>query len=185
MKVEELAIHGLLRLTPRRFEDERGYFCETFNAATFEAATGMRTAFVQDNHSLSREAGVLRGLHAQRPPFAQAKLVHVTRGRIFDVAVDARPASPTFGQWLAVELSAEDGAQIFIPQGFLHGFLTLEACTEVSYKVDAPYSPDHQMGVVWNDAHLRIDWPLGDRSPILSPKDRDLPGFDALGTPVL
>src|SRR4051812_47915385 len=122
MEVERFPLAGLVRLVPPRFDDERGFFSETFNAATFRKAVGVDTVFIQDNQSLSRDVGVLRGLHCQRPPFAQAKLVRVTRGRILDVAVDIRRSSPTYGQWAATELSAENWAQFFIPAGFLHGY---------------------------------------------------------------
>ncbi|MDQ0392170.1 dTDP-4-dehydrorhamnose 3,5-epimerase [Labrys monachus] len=177
MEVERLALAGLVRLVPPRLGDERGFFSETFNAARFRQAAGTDTVFVQDNQSLSRQAGVLRGLHGQRAPFAQAKLVRVTRGRIFDVAVDVRRASPTYGRWAATELSAENWAQLFIPAGFLHGFYTLEPETEVQYKVDAHYAADHEIGVVWNDPELGIAWPLEGGSPLLSDKDRGLPTF--------
>jgi dTDP-4-dehydrorhamnose 3,5-epimerase len=175
MEVERFPLSGLVRLTPPRFGDERGFFSETFNAATFREAVGSDAVFIQDNQSLSREVGVLRGLHCQRPPFAQAKLVRVTRGRILDVAVDIRRSSPTFGRWAATELSADNWAQLFIPTGFLHGYYTLEPETEVQYKVDAPYARDHEAGVIWSDPQLGIAWPLGTAAPILSDKDRVLP----------
>lgn len=175
MDVEKFSLAGLLRLVPARFADERGFFSETFNAATFRREAGIDAVFVQDNQSMSKEVGVLRGLHCQRPPFAQAKLVRVTRGRIYDVAVDIRLSSPTYGQWAATELSAQNWAQLFIPAGFLHGYCTLEPETEVQYKVDAPYAPDHEAGVIWNDPEIGIDWPLGTGAPILSGKDRALP----------
>jgi dTDP-4-dehydrorhamnose 3,5-epimerase len=183
MQGVDFPLAGLLRLVPRRFEDERGYFSETFNSVTFKAATGLETIFVQDNQSLSRNPGTLRGLHCQRPPYAQAKLIRVTRGRIFDVAVDIRKASPTFGQWAATELSAENGAQLFIPRGFLHGFCTLEANTEVQYKVDAFYEPGHEIGVIWNAPEIGIAWPLGNAEPILSGKDGVLPVFADFSSP--
>jgi len=183
MQVADFPLAGLLRLVPRRFEDERGYFSETFNAVTFKAMTALETVFVQDNQSLSRNPGTLRGLHCQRPPYAQAKLIRVTRGRIFDVAVDIRKASPTFGQWAATELSAENGAQLLIPRGFLHGFCTLEANTEVQYKVDAFYEPGHEIGVIWNAPEIGIAWPLGNAEPILSGKDGALPVFAGFSSP--
>lgn len=164
-------------LTPRRFEDDRGWFSETWSRARLEAA-GIDHDFCQDNHSLSRPAGTLRGMHFQTPPFAQTKLVRCLRGRIFDVVVDVRRASPTFGQWRGIELSADNGKQLLIPTGFAHGFLTLEAGCEIAYKVDQPYSAAHDGGFAWNDTAVAIDWPLvGD--PVLSDKDRMLPPLDA------
>jgi dTDP-4-dehydrorhamnose 3,5-epimerase len=183
MQVEALPLAGLTRLTPPRFGDERGFFSETFNMAEFQELTATQTVFVQDNQSLSRQAGVLRGLHCQRPPFAQAKLVRVTRGRIFDVAVDIRRSSPTFGRWAATELSVENWAQLFVPEGFLHGFYTLEPDTEVQYKVSAPYARDHEMGVIWNDPQIGIAWPRGDGTPILSGKDGLLPRLSDFDSP--
>jgi dTDP-4-dehydrorhamnose 3,5-epimerase len=183
MQVEALPLAGLTRLTPPRFGDERGFFSETFNMAAFQELTATRTVFVQDNQSLSRQAGVLRGLHCQRPPFAQAKLVRVTRGRIFDVAVDIRKSSPTFGRWAATELSAENWAQLFVPEGFLHGFYTLEPDTEVHYKVNAYYAPDHETGVIWNDPQIGIEWPLSQAIPTLSGKDKGLPRFADFNSP--
>ena len=161
-------------IRPRRFGDDRGWFSETYNADRYPAL-GVPVTFVQDNHSMSRDVGVLRGLHWQAPPFAQAKLVRCVRGRIWDVAVDSRRGSPTFGQWIAAELSADNGHQLFVPVGFAHGFVTLEPDTEVEYKVSAPYSPEHEGGVIWNDPALGLPWPLDDRTPILSPKDEVLP----------
>lgn len=160
-------------LTPRRFEDERGWFSETWNRSRLLAA-GIDCDFCQDNHSLSRPAGTLRGMHFQTPPFAQTKLVRCLRGRIFDVAVDIRRASPTFGQWRAIELSAENGKQLLIPAGFAHGFLTLEPDCEIAYKVDAPYAAASDAGFAWDDPAVGIDWPLTG-TPVLSDKDRDLP----------
>jgi dTDP-4-dehydrorhamnose 3,5-epimerase len=183
MQVKTFPISGVLQLSVARFGDERGFFSETYSADKFNTATDTETVFVQDNQSLSRSIGVVRGLHCQRPPFAQAKLVRVTRGRIFDVAVDIRNGSPTYGQWAGAELSAENWLQLFIPKGFLHGFCTLEPDTEVQYKVDAPYAPDHEIGVVWNDARLGIDWPLNETMPILSGKDENLPAFADFTSP--
>ena len=167
-------------LRPRRFADARGWFSESWNAARF-ASWGVDVSFVQDNHSLSRAAGTLRGLHFQTAPFAQAKLVRCTRGAIFDVAVDIRSASPTYRHWVSAELSAENGDQLFVPAGYAHGFLTLEPDTEVMYKVDAPYAPEADGGVIWNDASLGIDWPLNGAAPLLSDKDALLPMLDAIG----
>jgi dTDP-4-dehydrorhamnose 3,5-epimerase len=161
-------------ITPRRFADSRGWFSESWNARTF-SEFGIMTNFFQDNHSLSRSALTLRGLHFQRTPDAQAKLVRCLRGRIYDVAVDIRAESPTFRQWVGVELSAELGNQLFVPAGYAHGFLTLEADCEVAYKVDAYYAPGSDGGIAWNDPGLGIAWPLDGQSPHLSDKDAALP----------
>jgi dTDP-4-dehydrorhamnose 3,5-epimerase len=163
-------------ITPRRFSDSRGWFTESWNARTF-AAQGITTEFCQDNHSLSRPAFTLRGLHFQRTPHAQAKLVRCLRGRIFDVAVDIRAHSPTFKQWVGVELSAEAGNQLFVPAGYAHGFLTLEPDCEVAYKVDAYYAPEADGGIAWNDPNIAIDWPLDGALPHLSDKDAALPAL--------
>lgn len=171
--VERLEIEGLLLLTPRRFGDERGFFSETFKDVLFEALD-LPIRFVQDNHSYSAERGVLRGLHLQRPPFAQDKLVRCTRGRILDVAVDLRVGSPTYGRHVGVELSAENWRQLLVPIGFAHGFLTLTPDAEVMYKVSAPYSAASEDGIAWDDPDLAIDWPLEGRAPILSEKDKVL-----------
>jgi dTDP-4-dehydrorhamnose 3,5-epimerase len=156
------------------FVDSRGYFTEVYNRRAFEAA-GITDEFVQDNLSLSVEAGTVRGLHFQTPPFAQAKLIRVGRGRILDVAVDLRRASPTYGRHVAVELSAENGLQLIIPIGFAHGFCTLEPNTEVSYKVTAHYSATHDQGIAWNDPALGIEWPVDPSRVILSDKDTRYP----------
>ncbi len=174
MQSKRLEIEGLIEVVPVRHGDARGHFSETYNAARF-AEAGIGASFVQDNHSYSAHAGVLRGLHFQAPPFAQDKLVRVVRGAVLDVAVDIRHGSPTFGKWLAVTLTAEEGNQLFIPAGFAHGFLTLEPSTEVIYKVSAPYSPDHDHSVAYDDPDLGIDWPLGGSAPLLSPKDAAAP----------
>ena len=173
MLVKELGIAGLVLVTVPRLRDARGWFMESWSRARWEAA-GLAHDWCQENHSYSARAGTLRGLHAQRPPAAQAKLVRCIRGRIWDVAVDMRADSPTRGTWRAVELGPEEGRQLLIPRGFLHGFLTLEDGTEVLYKVDAPYAPEAEVTVAWNDPALAIDWPLaraGVREPILSEKD--------------
>ncbi len=160
-------------IQPRKFEDSRGFFVETYSAPALQAA-GIDLTFVQDNQSYSAEIGTLRGLHFQRPPFAQDKLVRVIRGRIWDVAVDMRRSSPTFGKWFGIELSAENQTQLLVPIGFAHGFLTLESDTEVIYKVSAPYSGSHDAGVAWDDPDLGIDWPLPVARPVLSDKDQVL-----------
>jgi len=165
-------------LIPRRFEDERGWFCESWNRARLVQA-GIDVDFSQDNHSLSRPAGTLRGLHFQAPPDAQTKLVRCLRGRIFDVVVDVRRASPTIGQWRGIELSAANGKQLLIPPGYAHGFLTLEPDCEVAYKVDAPYAAASEGGIAWDDPAIAIEWPLTG-GVLLSDRDRTLPLLDQL-----
>ena len=169
MNVLPTAIDGVLILEPRVFADDRGWFCESFNQRAFEAAVGGPVTFVQDNHSSSR-AGVLRGLHYQvdRP---QGKLVRVVRGAVFDVAVDIRPASPTFGQWVGLELSAENRRQLWVPAGLAHGFLVLSAAAECLYKTTDYYAPACERCIVWNDPDLAIAWPL-EGEPVVSEKDR-------------
>ncbi|MGH6990500.1 MAG: dTDP-4-dehydrorhamnose 3,5-epimerase, partial [Stellaceae bacterium] len=170
-----LALSEVMLIVPDRHGDARGYFSETFNAARF-AEIGIGDAFVQDNESLSRDHGTLRGLHCQVPPYAQGKLVRVLRGAAFDVAVDARVGSPSHGKWVAARLTAEEGEQLWIPPGFLHGYLTLVDETEIFYKVTAPYRPEAERGIAWNDPDIAIGWPLMG-APILSAKDRVLPAF--------
>ncbi|QRM53289.1 dTDP-4-dehydrorhamnose 3,5-epimerase [Sinorhizobium sp. BG8] len=173
-EIRPLGLDGVFELTPRRFQDDRGFFVETYNAARF-AADGIDTTFVQDNHSYSAEAGTLRGLHYQLPPRAQVKLVRVVRGRVFDVVVDIRRGSPTFAKWLGIELSAATGNQILVPAGFAHGFLTLEPDTEVLYKVSDFYSPDHDRALRFDDPEIGIDWPVAAGSLRMSAKDREAP----------
>ena len=182
LKVEALEIPDVKLVTPARFGDARGFFSETYNAARFEAA-GIPASFVQDNHSYSEKAGTVRGLHFQAPPFAQAKLVRVLRGAILDVAVDVRRSSPTYGKWVKAELSAQNGAQLYVPQGFLHGFATLEAGTEIAYKVDNYYSKEADGAVLWNDPDLAIDWGLSGNQASLSDKDAAAPGFSGFMSP--
>jgi dTDP-4-dehydrorhamnose 3,5-epimerase len=185
MQIEACDIPGLVVLTPRRFGDDRGWLCESWNARRM-AEAGFDIDFCQDNHSLSRDPGTLRGLHFQRPPFAQTKLVRCTAGRIFDVAVDARMGSPAYGQWQGVTLSAANGRQILIPKGCLHGFLTLEPNSEVQYKVDAAYSSASEGEIAWNDPDIGIDWPLreaGVDAPSLSAKDAAAIGFTEFDSP--
>lgn len=165
---------SLLVLCPKRFQDNRGWFSETWNAKR-AASQGVDAQFCQDNQSLSRGRHTVRGLHFQAPPYAQAKLVRCPRGRIFDIAVDIRRESPTFGTWAGLELSAENGKQLFIPHGFAHGFITLEDDCEIAYKVDNYYSAEADGGIAWNDPEIGIDWGLGDTSPVLSDKDSALP----------
>ncbi|MFN3609644.1 MAG: dTDP-4-dehydrorhamnose 3,5-epimerase [Hyphomonas sp.] len=182
LQVEALEIPDVKLITPARFSDDRGFFSETYNATRFKDA-GIDSEFIQDNHSLSRPAGTVRGLHYQSPPFAQAKLVRVVRGAIIDVAVDVRAGSPTYGKWVKAELSAENGTQIFVPRGFLHGFVTLVPDTEVQYKVDAPYSKAHDGAVLWNDPDLAIDWGINGQVAVLSEKDADAQAFSAFKSP--
>jgi dTDP-4-dehydrorhamnose 3,5-epimerase len=174
MDIRETALPEVKILTPRRFGDARGWFSETWSA-TRMATAGLAFDWVQDNESLSAKAGTLRGLHCQAPPFAQTKLVHVVRGAIRDVAVDMRRGAPTFGCWVAEEISAANGAQILVPRGFLHGFITLTDDTHVIYKVDNPYHAASEGAVIWNDPDLAIDWGIAPDSVILSDKDRAAP----------
>ena len=174
MHIEALSIEAVKLVRPFRHGDARGYVVETWNREAF-AAAGIATDFVQDNTSFSARAGTIRGLHYQRPPRAQAKLVRVVRGAIYDVALDLRRASPTYGLHAAARLTADDGGQLFVPLGFAHGFCTLEPDTEVAYKVSAFYSREHDAGILWNDPALGIEWPLGGLVPVLSERDRGLP----------
>jgi dTDP-4-dehydrorhamnose 3,5-epimerase len=169
-------------LKPKRFGDERGWFVETYNQKRL-AEIGIDTAFCQDNHSLSRPVGVLRGLHFQAPPHGQVKLVRCIRGRLWDVAVDVRAGSPTYGQWVGAELSAENGHQLYVPIGFAHGFVTLEPDTEVEYKVSAFYDRDSEGGLIWNEPVLNLPWPLPPGGPILSDKDLLLPSLADFESP--
>lgn len=171
---------GVTVFEPKIFRDHRGCFFESFNAADFETATGIRTRFVQDNESVSRY-GVVRGLHYQRAPHAQSKIVRVVCGRILDIAVDLRRGSPAFGRHVAVELSADNRRQLFIPRGFAHGFATLSSEAIVQYKCDAPYVPSSEGGVAWNDPTLDIRWPLPAEDIVLSTKDAVLPSLDNCG----
>ncbi len=172
--VEATDIPDVKIITPKKFGDSRGFFSEVYNRKSFVEA-GIGLEFVQDNQSLSAQAGTLRGLHFQSPPFAQDKLVRVTRGRILDVAVDIRVSSPTFGKHVAVELSAENWRQLLVPIGFAHAFITLEASTEVIYKVTNYYSAANDLGLAWDDPDLGIAWPLPTEGVTLSDKDRTHP----------
>ena len=174
MIVERLAIPDVLLLTPPRFLDSRGFFSETWNAARF-ADAGISGPFVQDNHALSRDRGVLRGLHCQIGANAQGKLVRVVRGAIWDVAVDVRRGSPTYGKHVGAVLSMENWQQLWVPVGFLHGYCTLQPDTEVIYKVTAPYDKPAERGVIWNDPALAIPWPVPPAEVLLSDKDLVLP----------
>jgi len=172
MIFEKLKIEGLVVIKPDVFGDDRGFFLESYNQKKF-ADGGIKVNFVQDNHSRSRR-GVLRGLHFQKAPFAQDKLVRVTRGKVFDVAVDLRPDSPTFSQWAAVILSEENKKMFFIPQGFAHGFLALSEIVDFQYKVSNFYSQESEGGIIWNDPQVGIKWPL-QRGIILSERDKKWP----------
>ncbi|ASM74748.1 MULTISPECIES: dTDP-4-dehydrorhamnose 3,5-epimerase [Roseobacteraceae] len=174
MNFQHTSLSGVILLTPRRIGDDRGWFIETWNKRTL-AQGGITAGFVQDNHSMSADVGTLRGLHYQAPPHAQDKLVRCTRGAIWDVAVDVRRGSPDFGRWVGVALSAEGGEQLFIPKGFLHGFVTRTANAEVQYKCTNYYAPESDGSVAWDS--LGIDWGLTG-SPVLSGKDRAAPAFD-------
>ena len=182
LDVRSLSIPDVKLLTPRRFADTRGYFVETWNRKVFRAAR-IGADFCQDNQSLSRSAGTVRGLHFQKPPYAQAKLVSVLQGAIFDVAVDLRKTSPTFGKHVTAELRATDGTQLFVPTGFAHGFCTLEPDTIVLYKVDAHYAPEADAGIFWADESLAIAWPVAADRAHLSPKDAALPRFETVASP--
>jgi dTDP-4-dehydrorhamnose 3,5-epimerase len=176
LEVRRLAIPEVLEIKPRKFGDARGFFSETWSTEAMKSA-GLDFDFVQDNHSYSAARGVLRGLHFQLPPLAQDKLVRVSRGSIYDVAVDIRRGSPTYGQWVGLTLSAEIWNQILVPKGFAHGFVTLENHTEVQYKVTAPYSPEHERSIHFDDPALAIDWPVTTTEIQLSAKDNDAPSF--------
>jgi dTDP-4-dehydrorhamnose 3,5-epimerase len=180
VQIQRFDIEGPVLLTPKRWGDERGHFAEVFRQDVFDREVGPRV-FVQDNHSTSMVKGTLRGLHFQRPPFAQGKLVRVTRGAALDVIVDARVSSPTFGRHLAVELSEDNGHVFWVPAGFLHGFCTLTDHVDFLYKVTAYYSQPHDGAVRWNDPDLGIRWPFDDASVTLSPKDQAAPAFRDLG----
>lgn len=182
MKIEPTELSGAVVLTPRRFGDHRGFFSETWNRQALREA-GIEIDFVQDNQSLSREAGTVRGLHYQAPPHAQAKLVRCGRGRLLDVAVDARRGSPTYGRWVTVELSAENGRQFLIPAGFLHGFVTLEPDSEILYKCSDYYAPACDGAVRWDDPDLEIDWGLSASGAILSEKDASAPLWRDFNSP--
>lgn len=181
MDVQPLAIAEVLRIIPRRFNDERGCFEETYNQRRL-SEHGVDTVFVQDNQSVSLRKGTLRGIHFQRPPYAQAKLVRCARGSVLDVAVDLRSDSPTFGRHVSTILSEENGAQLLVPEGFGHGFLTLEDDCHVQYKVSAFYVPEADAGIQWNDAVLGIDWGIEADRVFLSDKDRSLPLLKDVGT---
>lgn len=174
MEIVKTELPGVVMLTPRRFGDARGFFSEVYNRDAY-AGLGIDVEFVQDNHSLSREVGVVRGLHFQSPPHAQAKLVRVGAGRVLDVAVDIRRGSPTYGRWVGVELSADAGNQLYIPVGFLHGFAVLEPNSELLYKCSDFYAPDCDGAVRFDDPDIGIDWGIDPKAAILSDKDAKAP----------
>jgi dTDP-4-dehydrorhamnose 3,5-epimerase len=176
LKIVETKLKGVLVIEPVVFGDHRGWFTETYSNSSFKNS-GIDLDFVQDNHSFSASKGTLRGLHYQLEPKAQTKLVRCTKGIIFDVAVDIREGSPTFGQWIGLELSAENKKQLLVPKGFAHGFMTLTEDVEVQYKVDEVYSPEHDRGIIWNDPMINIEWPIYIK-PILSDKDEGAPKLE-------
>ena len=180
--VARLSIPDVLEVQPRKFVDHRGYFVETFNRREFEGL-GLANEFVQDNQSLSVRRGTVRGLHFQLPPHSQAKLVRVLRGAVFDVAVDLRRGSPTFGRSCSAILSAEQANQLFVPRGFAHGFCSLEADTEVAYKVDAYYAAECDAGLIWHDLDLGIEWPVRICDVVLPEKDAALPRLADFASP--
>lgn len=184
MQIVSLDIPEVKLITPKRFGDARGFFMETFSAPKL-AEHGIERDWVQDNHSLSARPGVLRGLHFQAPPHAQAKLVRVVKGRVWDVAVDIRVGSPTYGKWVGAELSADNDQQMFIPEGFAHGFITLQPDTEFLYKVSSVYAPQSDAGIKWDDPDLNLPWPLDglEGGPQLSDKDTVLPTFADFKSP--
>jgi dTDP-4-dehydrorhamnose 3,5-epimerase len=177
--ITPLAIPEVLLITPKRHGDARGWFAETWSEAVM-AEAGLTHPFVQDNQAFNAKKGTLRGLHFQTAPHAQGKLVRVLRGAIFDVAVDLRPGSPSYGRWVAATLTATGGGQLFVPRGFAHGYVTLEDDTELFYKVDGKYAPELEGGVAWDDPDLAIAWPFNGE-PVLSEKDQKLPWLNDLG----
>jgi dTDP-4-dehydrorhamnose 3,5-epimerase len=180
--VEPLKIPEVVVVRPRRFGDARGWFMETYRQDAYQQL-GIAVTFIQDNQAFSQTAGTLRGLHFQAPPNAQAKLVRVVRGAIFDVAVDIRRGSPSYGSWAGARLSAEGGEQLFVPPGFAHGYCTLEADTEVAYKCDAYYAPESEGGINASDSALAIAWPFEPEAMTLSAKDQTLPPFRDFDSP--
>jgi dTDP-4-dehydrorhamnose 3,5-epimerase len=182
VKITKTKIDGVLVIEPAKYVDDRGFFSDVFKQAAL-VAEGIDLTWIQDNHSFSAQRGVVRGLHFQSPPMAQAKLLRVVRGAIFDVAVDLRRASPSYGQHVSVKLSADNWQQVLIPVGCAHGFCTLSDETEVIYKVTSGYSPAHEGGLRWNDPALAIDWPIPQQAAILSHRDSQWPGLEAFDSP--
>ena len=180
MQFKETPLAGAYIIEPRVHRDHRGFFLESYKESVFQAK-GLNLRFVQDNHARSEERGVLRGLHFQKQPFAQTKLVRAIRGKIYDVIVDIRRKSPTYGQSFGIELSEENFLMLLVPVGFAHGYCTITVESEVTYKVDAPYSPQCEGGILWNDPKLKIQWPVS--NPILSAKDSQLPLLQQLQSP--
>ena len=181
MKIHETRLNGLLVIEPKRHGDHRGFFAETYSQRAY-AGLGVNVTFVQDNHSLSAVVGTVRGLHFQAPPAAQAKLVRCGRGTIFDVAVDIRRGSPTYGRWAGYTLSAENGAQLYVPVGFAHGFATLEPDSEIIYKCSDYYAPETVGALRWDDPDICIKWPLS-APPVLSGKDATAPSLASFNSP--
>jgi len=182
MKIEKTLLTGVIIITPARFGDHRGFFSESYSAKVL-AEHGITTQFVQDNHSLSMIQGTIRGLHFQAPPYAQDKLVRCGRGALFDVAVDIRNGSPTYGQWFGTELSFENGKQMLVPAGFAHGFVTRTQDTEIIYKCSDYYAQEAEGSIAWDDATIGIDWGLGGIPPVLSEKDANAPSLADLNSP--
>ena len=180
MEFQETSLKGAYLIKPQVFQDERGFFLENYSKKIFTEA-GIEADFVQDNHSLSVTKGTLRGLHFQNPDHAQAKLVRVTKGAAYDVIVDLRKDSPTFGKWEGFELRDDNFYMLFVPRGFAHGFCTLADYTEFQYKCDNFYNPESESGILWNDPDLKIYWPI--KNPILSQKDKQLPFFKDIKSP--
>lgn len=181
-KFERTPLSGVVVITPTRFGDHRGFFSESYSAKAL-AELAITTEFVQDNHSLSTSQGTLRGIHFQAPPHAQDKLVRCGRGALYDVAVDIRLGSPTYGQWFGIELSFKNGKQMLVPAGFAHGFVTLAPETEIIYKCSDYYAPETEGAVAWDDPQVGIDWRLGDMTPVLSDKDANAPSLADLNSP--
>lgn len=182
ISVERTPLLGVVVITPDRFGDHRGFFSESYSSKALDEH-GITTQFVQDNHSLSTTQGTIRGLHFQAPPHAQDKLVRCGRGALFDVAVDIRKGSPTYGQWFGVELSFENGKQLLVPAGFAHGFVTRAPETEIIYKCSDYYAQETEGAVAWDDPQVGIDWGLGDVAPVLSDKDANAPSLADLNSP--
>lgn len=182
MDVRTTKLQGVLVLKPRRFADARGYFVETYTEREFRRA-GIMATFVQDNQAFSLHRGTIRGLHFQLPPAEQAKLIRVIRGSVYDVAVDLRLGSPTYGQWIAERLTADSGDQLYVPRGLAHGYCTLEPDTELAYKVDSYYTPACDSGIIWNDPTLNIPWPVAPQTAIVSDRDTRLASFAAFASP--
>lgn len=184
LEIEKTALDGVLILTPQRFGDNRGFFSESWNRKRMEDA-GLGIDFVQDNHSLSEQVGTVRGLHYQSPPFGQAKLVRCGRGRLYDVVVDIRKGSPTYGHWIGIELSFDNGKQLLIPEGFLHGFVTREPMTEIIYKCSNYYSKAHDGAVRFDDPDIGIDWGVNIAGLVLSEKDEAAPCLAEFDSPFI